>query len=325
MAASASKDLPWLARENLSMFPFPKLRERTIEILCVGYDRRHCDHLLPSEIHNIILRFTICELKEGDPIAIQSSSRGVRLHSGLIRYIGFNTNFDDEIVGLELDRCLCNGGNGTINGQQLFITRPGKAFFIPHRDIIRLNRNCGIMDGAFARLQDLHQMSSFNGTIVRIVSFFAPRQRWKVRPFVVNIKTKYLGAPESKLCPLPYWEANLQSPPVSSTKSLTVMPSINDRVRTRRGLIGRVSYVPSVSVGYIGLTLVEWNLNGNDGTFDGTRFLAVENGYGYFVLLKNLVENMTPKCDGVERHVVINRPRTDSVTAIDGLLDNFDL
>ena len=261
-------------------------QEWSNEILCAGYNRLHCDKSIPLELHNLIQQFTICDLKEGDAITFQSSF-GEIWESGLIRCIAIHSRFGDEVICIELDIKSPNGGDGSINGQPLFHTDPGRAFFIPHRDVTHLNLDCGLVDGDYAQLQGLNRSSRFNGRIVRIVHYVPRNSRWKTRHFgskEEHRNTRNLAVRERSLCPISYWKAVIQS---THSESSIAMPCIGERVRTKQGLIGTVSYI---GIEYIGLTLDEWNLNGNDGRLDEESCFSVENGYGYFVKLKDLVE-----------------------------------
>eukprot|EP01083_Nonionella_stella_P181134 647847_1 len=82
----------------------------------------------------------------------------------------------------------------------------------------------------------------------------------------------------------------------TTLKSRTVKPMIGDRVETQNGLCGVVKYVGNVEFRWsvcpwFGIELDSWNINGNNGIIKSKKYFDTEDGRGYFVQLKHLVEN----------------------------------
>ena len=106
-----------------------------------------------------------------------------------IRYIGKPDPSHEELVGIELDAFSVNAGDGSIYGQQLFKTTPGRGFIIRSRFLSNIVEPAKITEGSYARLKNLNRVPKFNGKMVKIVRYIEEKGRWKVAANTVSTPT----------------------------------------------------------------------------------------------------------------------------------------
>ena len=76
-------------------------------------------------------------LKIGGKIRFKSNGdiKMMNLKTGIIKYIGYPTFVDGEVIGIELDEWNVNGHDGSVNGIQIFETSPGHGIFATRDEI----------------------------------------------------------------------------------------------------------------------------------------------------------------------------------------------
>ena len=247
-----------------------------------------------------------CKFKVGDRIRLINGKIGV------VRYIG-NVHFSNEgMIGIELNAPSPNASDGTINGITVFNTAPHRAYFIPLRSVSHFFEST-ITEGCRARLKGLKRSPQYNGKIVRIVSYFEPKQCWKVR-LSKNEKPKekttiYKGVTRENLQLMADWISRQNS----NVESLKVMPKIGDYVKTKDGKWGIVKFIAKTrlarKIETIGIELDKWDPNANDGSFRGQTYFNAESGKGYFTIIKLLIENK-----GNYKLINSNTPNDDVAT-----------
>eukprot|EP01083_Nonionella_stella_P120906 362797_1 len=234
---------------------------------------------------------TAVHFKIGDRVKLKHGKTGV------VRYIGTPAaDFsDEELLGIELDTWSPNAGDGTINGERIFETDMGRAYFTPTTSLLTKIAQAKIEPGSYARLKGLLRVPKFNGKTVKVVTYVEKKGRWKVKLLHAKQEKKYLGVREENLEPILDWEPLKEE---SNVESLTELPNIGDRVKTEEGMYGVVKFIGDVDFNrtsksqYIGLELEQWHPNAHNGTVKDRSYFEAADGRGYFVQLKNLVENL---------------------------------
>ena len=239
----------------------------------------------------------LCHWKVGDSVKIEHGKTGV------VRYIGFHCYIPDLtkeewVIGIELDCWSANAGDGSVYGKRLFTATPGRGYFTTQESVLDMRPGL-ITEGAYAQLKGLLHVPKFNGETVKICEYVEKKGRWKVQLLHAKHSKKYLGVLEKNLNPIfnYNWVPSITSSQ-NEQESLTEKPNIGDRVKTRKGKYGIVKYIgntdfaSSSNVIYVGLELEEWDPNGQNGTVKRITYFEAKHGYGYFVKLENLIENL---------------------------------
>eukprot|EP01084_Bolivina_argentea_P042319 78044_1 len=204
--------------------------------------------------------------------------------TGIVQYIGQPHFALHELIGIKLDEWSANAGNGIVHDEKIFDVSPGRGYFTLRKYVANMNQ-LKVIEGGYSLLKDLARFPKLNGKMVKNITYFKKKGRWKVRLMYIQQK-KYLGAKEENLEPV-----------FDHRKALKFEPTLGDRVKTREDLHGIVCYVGNVEFDaldtkYVGLELEEWNVNGHNGTIQGKQYFKVTDGMGYLVKLQSLVENL---------------------------------
>eukprot|EP01083_Nonionella_stella_P018695 52000_1 len=219
------------------------------------------------------------DFKMGDRVNLWSMT-------GVVRYIGIPDFFEDELIGIELDTWSPNAGDGSINGQRLFDTIAGRAYFTPPTSLMTVIKQVKLSEGAYAKLQ-------FNGKMVQLVTWIEKKERWKVKLLHAKRNKKYLRVKEDNLDLILDWKPVHKT---STVESLDKLPNVGDKVKTEKGMYGVVKFIGDVEFNrrykYIGLELERWHPNAGNGTIQDQRYFETADGRAYFVQLEDLVQNL---------------------------------
>ena len=269
----------------------------------------NCDRGVHSDDHNLAeIRF-----KLGDRIMLETATGT----TGVVTFIR-KTNFSkSDVVGIKLDGWNPNASSGIINGEEIVNnhTMHQKTWFL---------RRCSasnfvapiIGEGTFARLTRLNKTHQLNGTIVKVISFKPSQSRWKVRVLSCKLKVKersYLGVREYNLDPIWNWEPKSFAMEYNNNYKDYVPCKIedvhiNDAVQMTNKEWGIVKYISekdklilpkwtrtnngntqySKNEQIIGLELIKWSPNANDGCVKGVCYFKVNHGFGYFTCINNI-------------------------------------
>lgn len=115
-------------------------------------------------IVNICIVFYWINFKVNDHIMIKSLGD----KPGVIRYIGQQSETDDEIIGIELHDSHLIKPNCTTN-EQLFVSKRSTSFFIKRYLSIMDMVEDKISAGSYAVLKGLNRYNKLNGRTVRTV------------------------------------------------------------------------------------------------------------------------------------------------------------
>ena len=246
----------------------------------------------------------------GDRVMLHMKIAGrSHLYTGIVRFIGKTNFIQGDIVGLELDSWNPNASNGTINGEKIIDTQDGRAWFLQRCSLIDFVPSF-IHDGTYARLKGLEKVPHFNGKAVKVISYVPRKARWKVK-IIQLTKTKeknYLGMREDNLDPMLDWEPK---PLNDIDYNIHVTYKIDDinigdavkMTNKKWGIvkyIGETKWIKNVNANananaietMIGLELIEWSPNAKNGTVEDIEYFTVNDGFGYFTILDNIVDIM---------------------------------
>lgn len=239
---------------------------------------------------------------DGSPLEIHVNDR-IRLphgRIGTIKYIG-EVDLEEEegeeeknekgsrkqeMVGIELDSPDMNGRNG----RKYFETTNGKGFFLSKHFMSSEEMTAAsIEEGSHCRMIKLEKVPQLNGKIVKVVTYVARKERWKVKLVDSKKDNKYFGLLARNLEPIIKWV-----PIAGKSKTLENKPHVGELVQTVNKEWGIVSFVGEIDgmSEIAGLELIEFSMNACDGQFKGKRYFNSEMGYGYFARLDDLIENL---------------------------------
>ena len=255
------------------------------------------------------------KFKLGDRIQLET----VTGKTGVVKFIG-KTNFSkDNVVGLELDKWNPNASNGTINGTKILDTLDGRSWFLRRCSVSFNDFIPGtVREGRIARLTALQKVPSFNGKRVKVIGFVPRKYRWKVKLLETKNERKYLGVRVGNLDPVLDWECsskgnnNNNNDDDNDDNRVAYKIEdirIGDAVEMRNKKWGVVKYIgdakwqPILSddddrsdhdvTNYdeptIGLELIKWSPNANNGCVKDVCYFKANNGFGYFTYIDDII------------------------------------
>ena len=265
--------------------------EKTLNYVVQEYFKYLHDN--ERNIYDELLSLKSCENKNINNIKLGDRIRLTTGKTGVVKYIGTPhfVNKNEKVIGLELDSWDANASGGTIRGKRVFDVSPGRAHFIHCNSYTNIVPSY-LREGSYARLQKLEKLHQFNGKTVKVVCWVSEKKRWKVKLLQNKKERKYLGVRPVNLEPILDWQDDMNI----NVESLKRMPNLGDRVKIRDNRWSIVQYIGTTKFSkhtqLIGLELDTWSPNAHDGKVKGVRYFTSENGRGYFVTLKQLIQNV---------------------------------
>ena len=269
------------------------------QLLIFGYVRMikltdNISMIIPNEIHPIIMKYTriepeMLDINIGDTI----KTRFGRI--AIIKFIGQVHFWQYDLIGIETEKWEPDGHNGIVHGHKYFECIDGRGLFIRPYDVVEIVQTAASdverQEFIKSKKEEMFPILKIRKKLYRRRELDSKKQELKwalvVSYIIRNLESEYNEIHVPK-------EINNMIFQFVIFKPLTELPSIGDRVRTKKGKTGIVKFIGKTDFSreaVIGLDLDLWISSGHDGTVRGYRYFNCQPGHGYFTKLHRLVAN----------------------------------